>query len=200
MGVAHSYFATSMSHSLPAWWASFSLAMVSLPETLQLAALVPPLRSAECQHCAMQTSVETRAVLSLCRCLCLLQYLHRHRWMQIHTSSGERSSPSIALRQVIQRSGCYQIYAQLHTGFGWRYSWEPVHSGLSHQHFITHVHIGVSSPSPLINVHFRQSFQFCVFIPHIHVITILQREIRKFTSELSVVVQFRWALACGTMR
>ncbi len=54
------------------------------------------------------------------------------------------------------------------------------------QHFIPHVYIGVSGPSPLICLHFRQSFQFGVFIPHVQVITILQRKIRKFSSELSV--------------
>ena len=77
--------------------------------------LGPPLRSAECQHCAMQTRLETRAVLSVFRCLCRLPYQHHHRWMQLHISSHVRSSSSIELRQVIQRSGCYLIYGQLRT-------------------------------------------------------------------------------------
>ncbi len=55
-----------------------------------------------------------------CRCfvLCRLPYQHHHRWMQLHISSHVRSSSSIELRQVIQRSGCYLIYGQLHTGLG----------------------------------------------------------------------------------
>ena len=175
-----------MSRSLPAWWASFSLAVVSLPETLQRAVLrhygggglVPPL------HRLSVSTARCRLVWRIgpccrCRCLCLLQYLHHHRWMQLHISSREKSSSSIELRQVIQRSGCYLIYGQLHAGWV-EGSWEFVHSVLSHQHFNPHVHICVSGPSPLISVHFWQSFQFCVFIPHAQFITILPREIRKF--------------------